>query len=501
MAESVDGERFLMALETQLEKLSVEKGLAMYNMYQGDNSADMNEIESRISAIYLDPANFEKLAEIAKTPLNTNSRIAVSHLRRWFTLGQVSRHPDVYKLRNEIEKEILSFRPTVGGTAVSRTEAREILRKEEHSRLRKEAYFCELPLARAIRGQVLELARLRRDLARDIGASNYPDFALSLQDNNVKEMRRLFEFLEEQTGVQFGNYLMHLGAEAGLDEIMPWDVQFLFEKKRLPDAAFSKEGIMPAVNEVFGGMGFGIEKLGIDIKYRDIPFGGLCFGIRVPDDVRILANPQNGHNFYGIIFHEFGHAVYSKLVEQSHYALKGDVSNCFTEGMAVFFSRFVEDREWLLKRPGLTREMVDDYADRLTYNRIFRLRGLMSRALLEYHIYEDTEQDIEALWAQLNYKFLMTRSEPSEIWAASPFNVSHPVYLHNYVLAEMIAQQIYDYLNHHYATLLGNRVVSKFMIRNFFAPGGSVSWRDKVKYATDKPLGPGALLASIGVKQ
>jgi hypothetical protein len=64
----------------------------------------------------------------------------------------------------------------------------------------------------------------------------------------------------------------------------------------------------------------------------------------------------------------------------------------------------------------------------------------------------------------------------------------------------MIAQQLYDYLSHHYATLLGNRVVSKFMIKNFFAPGGTQAWRDKIEYATERTLGPEALLAAMGVK-
>ncbi len=500
MDYSSDHGRFVAELEARLEKLSVELSEATYELYLGEKPPDLNEIESRISEVYFDPRNFEKLQEACASALDPTTRLAVDRLRRWFTINQVNRHPDAYKLRNEIEQELLSFRPVVGGLTVSRSEAREILQKEEHSRLRKEAYYCELPLARKIRTRVLQLIKLRRDLARELGAGNYPDLALALQDNDVVDIRLLFALLEEQTADKFRNYLLHLSAEASLDEIMPWDISYLFEKKRLPDRAFPKEGIMPAVKDTFGETGFDIDALGIDVKFRDIPFGGLCFGVRIPDDVRILANPRNGHDYYLTLFHEFGHAVYDKLIAQKHYALKGDSSSCFTEGIAVFFSRFVEDREWLTRRAGLTEEQANDYLSRLPYWRMLRLRRTICSALLEYHIYEDPDQDIEALSVQLSHKFMIVKPEPSELWAANPFNVSHPVYRQNYVLAEMIAQQIHDYLSHLYATLLGNRVVSKFMTKNFFAPGGRVSWRDKIRLATDRPLGPEALLASMGVK-
>ena len=492
--------KFVAELEARLEKLNTEMGIALYQHYLGDNSTDLNEIEARISEIFLDTGNFERLAEATSSRLDPGTRIAANHMRRWFVSNQINRHPDVYRLRNEIEGEMLAFKPVVAGVQVSRSEAREMLRKKDDRTMRREAYMSELPLGRKVRERVLKLVRLRRDLARELGAQNYPDLVLTLQDNDVGDMRLLFDLLEEQTSVLFDNYLQHLTAASSLDEIAPWDVAYLFEKKRLSDKSFPKEGIMPAVKEVFGGMGFGIDDLGIDVKFHDIPFGGLCFGIRVPDDVRILANPRNGHSYYATLFHEFGHAVYDKLIEQEHYAARHDTSSCFTEGIAVFFSRFVDDREWLAGRKGLSAQQVDDYLNRCAYSLMLRVRSLISRALLEYHIYENPDQDIGGLWSQLVYKFVKAKAEPSEIWAASPFHVSHPVYLQNYVLAEMIAQQLYDYLSHHYATLLGNRVVSKFMIRNFFAPGGTVAWRDKVEFATERALGPEALLAAMGVK-
>jgi peptidyl-dipeptidase A len=500
MGADTNHSRFIAELEARLEKLGAELGIAMYQHYLGDGSPDLNEIEARISEIYLDMANFERLSEAASGRLDPGTRLAVTYLRRWFTANQVNRHPDVYRLRNEIEEELLSFKPVVAGSRVSRARAREMLRKEGDRQLRKEAYYAELPLAARVRERVLKLVRLRRDLAREIGAENYPDLILTLQDNDIGDLRLLFDLLEEQTSVRFDNYLQHLTAESSIDQIAPWDIAYLFEQKRLPDKGFPKEGIMPAVKEIFGGMGFGIDELGIDVKFHDIPFGGLCFGIRVPDDVRILANPRNGHSYYATLFHEFGHAVYDKLVDQEHYAARHDTSSCFTEGVAVFFSRFADDREWLMKRKGLSAKQVDNYLNRRAYTLMLRIRSLMSRALLEYHIYEDPDQDIDGLWAQLVHKFVRAKSEPGGIWAASPFHVSHPVYLQNYVLAEMIAQQLYDYLSHHYATLLGNRVVSKFMIKNFFGPGGTVAWRDKVEFATERALGPEALLAAMGVK-
>lgn len=500
MGEGTDYKRFVEELEARLEMLNIELGRAKYEHYLGLHDVDLNEIESKLSEIYLDAQNFEKLAQASASKLDRVTRPVVDRLRRWFAANQVNRHPEVFKLRNELQREILSTRPVVGGNEVRRAQAHDILQKEKDRALREEAYFCELPLAQRIRARVLELVKMRRDLARELGAENYPEFVLLLQDMNIGDIQLLFDLLEQQTASAFRNYLQQAAAEEGIDQIMDWDVAYLLWKQRLPDNAFPEGGILPAVKEVFGGLGFNIDALGIDIKFRDIPYGGLCFTIKVPEDVRVLADPQAGHSHYVTLFHELGHAIYSKLVAQKHYALQRDTSSCFTEGIAVLMSRFAENREWLSERKGLTEKQLDDYLDQLVFTRIYRLRSLCQQALLEYSIYEDPDQDIEVQSAQLMRKFMMAKAYPSELWAANPFYVNHPVYLQNYVIAEMIAQQIYDYLKGHYTALLGNRVVSKFMVRNFFASGGAAPWRGKIEFVTDKPLGPEALLASLGVK-
>jgi hypothetical protein len=54
MGADRDDGRFIAELEARLEKLGAELGIAMYQHYLGEKSADLNEIEARISAIYLD---------------------------------------------------------------------------------------------------------------------------------------------------------------------------------------------------------------------------------------------------------------------------------------------------------------------------------------------------------------------------------------------------------------------------------------------------------------
>jgi hypothetical protein len=89
--------KFVAELEARLEKLSTEMGIALYHHYLGDNSQDLNEIESRISEVYLDTANFERLAEASASRLDPGTRIAVNYLRRWFTANQRHRPPDAAK--------------------------------------------------------------------------------------------------------------------------------------------------------------------------------------------------------------------------------------------------------------------------------------------------------------------------------------------------------------------------------------------------------------------
>jgi Zn-dependent M32 family carboxypeptidase len=93
-------------------------------------------------------------------------------------------------------------------------------------------------------------------------------------------------------------------------------------------------------------------------------------------------------------------------------------------------------------------------------------------------------QDLNQLWSKTRAKYLFVSENLTPQWTAQSIYTTHPVYFQNYILAEMIAAQTIIHLQQKYGRLLNNNEVSKFLIENYFGPGASIDWPEKIERAT-----------------
>jgi peptidyl-dipeptidase A len=73
-------------------------------------------------------------------------------------------------------------------------------------------------------------------------------------------------------------------------------------------------------------------------------------------------------------------------------------------------------------------------------------------------------------------------------WAADQMIVSHPIYWHTYLIAELIAHQTREAIQAEDGVLLGNAKISTFLMERYYKPGASRPWLEKIAAATGKPL-------------
>ncbi len=492
---------FLDELERRLEEADVEYEETLWRKYLREPHRDLDEIERRRSKIILNDDYLHVTKEWAPRVRDELLAKRVKAMKRLFLSKRVEALPEIFALRNRINEEHIKFRPVVLGKEMDRTDVLEVLRKDSDRSKRKSAWESFAELSSRIENDVKDLMKKRNQNAQELGYKTYVDYSLTLDLINENELLKLYTELDKLSASSFRSVMEETKEKLHIKRLEPWDIAFAIDQfVKPPDEHFPKDKIIPKIKELVESWGIITEKLPILIKQADIPFGGLCFAIRIPTDVRIVSNPRDGHRFYATLFHEYGHALHACFVKQRHYPLKLDVG-CFHEGMATILQRFTSDPNWLRMNTSLATEEITRFVKAAKASLLLRLRNLMALSIFEFLAYEDPEQDLNKLWSRTQAKYLFVSENETPQWAAQSIYTTHPVYFQNYVLAEMIAAQTIGYLKEKHSRLLNNAKIAEFLIQNYYGPGSSVDWSEKVKRATRKKLSAEALAQQLAANR
>ncbi len=117
----------------------------------------------------------------------------------------------------------------------------------------------------------------------------------------------------------------------------------------------------------------------------------------------------------------------------------------------------------------------------------------------EKAMYEDPEQDLNALWWQLVEKYQMIRKpegRDNPDWASKIHVALYPAYYHNYLMGELLASQLHSHIcnsilkseNSKLEAYVGRAEVGTFLIDNIFKPGRTMLWNDMIENATGEKL-------------
>jgi peptidyl-dipeptidase A len=490
---------FLDELEGRLEEVDIEYGETLWKKYLREPHGNLDEIERKRSKIILNDHYLRVVKEWVPRVKDGFLAKRVRAVERLLLSERIEALPDIFALRNRINEEHIKFRPVVLGKEMDRTDVREMLRKDPDRSKRKAAWESSAELSRKIENDVKELMKKRNYYAKELGYETYVEYSLSLDMIDKTELLNLYEELDRLSKPSFRATLEEIKEKLNIEHLEPWDISFAIDQfVKPPDEHFPKDHIIPKIKELVKSWGISTEKLPILIKQADIPFGGLCFAIHIPKDVRIVSNPRDGHKFYATLFHEYGHALHACFVKQRHYALKLDVG-CFNEGMATILQHFTSDPEWLRVNTSLSNEEIARFVKARKASLLLRLRSLMALSIFEFLAYENPDRDLNKLWSRTRSRYLFVSENETPQWAAQSIYTTHPIYFQNYILAEMIAAQTIQHLKETYGELLNNAQIAEFLIQNYYSPGSSIDWPEKVRRATGKRLSAKALVEQLAI--
>ncbi len=430
--------------------------------------------------------------------------------RRWelvyttFLLSQVETQRPISRLRDSLAAVDINYRAEFEGEQRTAEFLYKTYRTDSNRGRRKDAYRAWCSIGLELADGLERLFRLRNQQARKLGYNNFLAMTFSLQEIDNDYYLSLLRRLDSLSEEPYQQILDKTKRKLRQQEIEICDFAYAYaDINEEVDRYFPADSQMPYLKRSLKELGFNLDKLPI---YFDLePRGGksqfaYAFTIKPPYDMRVLANLSDGLYSTWVLLHEIGHALHSTYIDQDRTLFASALSGGWSEGMAQTVAALCDERQWLEEYAHMPTGLIDRYLTSKREQDVIYLRTTLLRLYFEYEAYTNPDRDLNKLYWDLFEKYLMLpRHDEIKPWAAIIHYITHPVYLQNYLIADMIAAQTLDFLKESYGAVVDNPIVGSFLIQNYFRFGARYDWRELLERGTGEKLNPKYLMDRFGI--
>lgn len=491
--------------------------LATYASPEAENASA--EASVALARVFADDATHAEAKRLHEAAIDDPVLAREVHLLYLGTLAY-RRDPQtlerIVRLETELETAYSTYRGELGSERLNENQIREILRTETCLERRRLAWEASKAIGPLVAPRILELARLRNEVAKKLGYRDWFAMALAVDELDEAWLMGLLERLDEATRAPYMAEKARIDAEASdwlnvpVEELMPWDYQDVFFQEAPTTKATSIEHLMEgkdvaaAARAFYEDLGFGGEVAAIyersDLYPRENKSQhAFCTHIDRGGDVRILCNIAPSERWLETTLHELGHGIYDLGVDRSLPWLLRSPSHIFaTEAIAMLMGRRARDPNFL-RRYVHERDEAEEATDRTLLRRrmLMLVRWVTVMTRFEQELYAEPVRgasELGAIWWDLVERYQGVRRPPGERptdWATKIHIALAPVYYQNYLLGELAASQIEDAIVKTTGKpLVGNPEAASFLRERYFKPGASVRWDKLIESATGSPLSP-----------
>jgi len=521
-------EKFIKAHIKKVEPMEKAANLAYWDAAISGKPEDYNRVGKltlEIRQVYSNPQEFAFLKEAKESGQVKDQMLArqLELLVNAYLENQME--PELLKaivdLGTEIERKFSTFRGSIEGKKVTDNEIKEILKTEIDSHKREQAWLASKQVGGVVASDLVQLVKLRNQAARKLGFDNYHTLSLTLAEQDVKELDKIFNELYELTNKPFAELKAELdqilAAKYGVAtvELMPWHYHDPFFQETPMvyqldlDAYYKDKDVKQVAAKFYAGTGLPVDSIleKSDLYEREgkNPHG-FCTDIDRRGDVRVLCNIKNNEYWMETMLHELGHAVYDKNHNlQMPFLLREPAHIFTTEAIAMFFGRLSRNPAWMQQMLGLSdqqrMEIEKVSAKYAQLKQIIFARWDMVMYDFEKQLYANPDQDLNSLWWQMVEKYQLVKKPPARNepdWAAKIHFTIAPCYYHNYMLGELLASQLHHHIVNNVLKLgsdkdisyVGQKKVGEFLTKKVFEPGAMYHWNEMIEQATGEQLTP-----------
>ncbi|MDP2926041.1 MAG: M3 family metallopeptidase [Nanoarchaeota archaeon] len=503
----------------KIKPLSKDANIAYFNAIttgKPEYYKEYEELALEIEKIYNNKEEFEIVKSYRKNINNIKDQklkrqIIILYNSYLGSQGDINLIKKIVELSSKIEKEFNRFRAKINKKEYTDNEIKEILKKENSSSLLQQAWEASKKQGEIIEKDLIELVKLRNNLAKSLGFENYYEMSLELSEQNKNDIIKLFDELDKLTKQPFEKLKKEvdgiLKKRYDIKELKPWHYHDLFFQEAPEiykvdlDKYYEKLDVIKITEDFYKNLALPIDDV---LKRSDLYEKpnkyqhACCMDIDREGDIRIVENVKNNERWMDTTLHELGHAVYDKYIDKDLPFLLRHAAHIFTtEAIALLFGRFATNPDFIEKYSKMSKKKkkIEDL------NKIIKLQKLVfsrwSQVMLNFEkaLYENPSQNLNKLWWDLAKKYQLLdfyRDKPD--WASKIHFTTSPVYYHNYLMGDLLSSQIKFHVNNNILnkdkTWISNAKVGDFLKKFVFSPGKLYEWNEMIKRATGEYLTP-----------
>jgi peptidyl-dipeptidase A len=520
-------DQFVLHYDSVVNPLNKEIALTEWKASISGKDEDFNkltELQTRFAMYHSNHDAFKKLEEIKSSEAikdNVKERLLeVLYLTYLSNQADTSLQQEIISMENNIEKKFNNFRAEVNGKQLTDNEVEDKLINSTDNNELQAVWEAHKKIGPVVAADIIALVKKRNQLAEQLGFANFHEMSLRLSDQDPGDIEQLFNELDELTRASFAtvkndvdSFLSHrLGIEK--NQMMPWDYQnrYFQEAPKIYavdlDKYFKDKNLEKITSKYYAGIDLPIEDMLAKSDLYEKPGKNqhaFCIDIDNNGDVRVLCNIKPTAQWMNTMLHEYGHAVYDKYINrQLPFTLRQPAHIFTTEAIAMLFGRMYSNPQWLLDMQLINKKEAEKISascfKSLKLEQLVFSRWSQVMYRFEKSMYDNPDQDLNALWWQLVEKYQMikkpeNRNQPD--WATKIHIASSPCYYHNYLLGELLASQI----NYHICTAIlndstninttsynGKKEIGEYLKTQIFEPGMLNYWNDMIEKATGEKL-------------
>lgn len=512
---------FIASYEQKAIPLYRNNALASWNANITGTEEDYAKSEKasfEYARIFTDTVAFAQLRRIKESGEVKDSLLArqLELLYNSFLGGQVdtSLIAEQIRMETDISKKYGNFRATINGREVPDNEVENILRKSSNSTELQKAWEGSKMIGPVVAEDIIRLVKHRNSIAKELGFNNYHEMSLKLSGQDPAEVTSILDELDELTREGFAllkneidmYFSKKYRVPAG--QLQPWHYQNRYFQEAPEiysvnfDKYYEKQDPVKLASAYYSGIGLPVEPVLEKSDLYEKPGKNqhaFCTDIDRSGDVRTLNNIRPDSYWMNTILHELGHGVYSYYNDRELPFTLRDAAHSFTtEAIANLFGRFATDPDWMLDMGIIDQKERDKIADEskmaLRLQMLVFSRWVQVMYRFEKSMYENPDQDLNKLWWDLVEKYQMLnkpdgRNMPD--WATKIHVALYPCYYHNYLLGELLASQLYNYISSGVTdsrSFVNDKVVGEYLKQKVFLPGSRFYWNDMIEKATGEKL-------------
>ena len=512
---------FISGYEAKVIPLYRESALASWNANITGTNEDFAKSEKasfEYARIFTDTKDFAVLKEIRESN-EMKDPILVREMELLYNSylgGQVdtSLISEQIRMETNISKMYANFRVNINGKQITDNEVEDILKNSVNSSELKSAWEGSKKIGPLVASDIIKLVKHRNLIAQKIGFRNYHEMSLKLSGQDPAEVTRIFDELDSLTKGNFEQLKGEIDSyfakryKIKISELRPWHYQnryFQEAPEIYPvdfDKYYEKQDPVKLATSFYDGIGLNVEAILAKSDLYEKPGKNqhaFSTDIDRSGDVRTLDNIRPDSYWMNTILHELGHGVYSYYTDPTLPFTLRDAAHTFTtEAIANMFGRLATDPQWMLKMGVIDAKECEKITDnsrkalRLQMLVFSRWAQVMYR--FEKSMYENPDQNLNELWWKMAEKYqLLEKPEGRDMpdWATKIHIALYPCYYHNYLLGELLASQLYSYINTNVAknqSFAGEKPVGNYLREKVFIPGARYYWNDMIEKATGEKL-------------